>query len=80
MASTRKIRVLVQTGIHDGYSTRQFVERDVSVEVREDEDMAKALRFLMSDEFKAVEKRLEQFSEARPLIAQPEAQEQELIG
>ena len=51
----RKIRVLVQAGVKKSgdYSISNFIERDVTVEVRDEDDMTKQLRFLMSDEFKA---------------------------
>lgn len=76
----RKVRVLIQVGSNKDYNTKQFIERDVSIEVRDEEDMTKQLQFLMSDEFRAASARLVQFPEARPLIDAPPTIEQPLIG
>lgn len=75
----RKVRVLVQIGITKGYSTKQLLERDVTIEVLDSEDMAKALRQLMTEEYKQVDARLGKFPETRPLL-ESTLEEPPLIG
>lgn len=79
MSAVRKIRVLVQLGAKDGYSTTNFIERDVTLDVLESEDMVKQLQFLMSDEFKAVKDRAAKLPNTRPLV-EGAVEEQTLIG
>ena len=76
----RKVRVQISAGVAEStYSTKQLVERDVTIEVRDDEDMATVIRHLMTDEYKAMAARLEKCPEARPILPPAEEQSQ-LIG
>jgi hypothetical protein len=74
----RKIRLVIQVGSKKDYTLNNFVEIDVTHEVRDEEDMVKHLRFLLTDQFKAVEKRMGDFPESRPLIENA-AQKQEFL-
>ena len=77
--TTRMVRILIQVGAEESCNTKHFVERDVTYAVREDEDMTKALRHLMTEELKQVQARMESFPEARPIIS-VEQEEQPLLG